>query len=104
MTTFLKNIGSNHILLNREFSFSAKNEYKLVAERRAKARREAVIHLKNPDWRCILNIARTNFYPRRASRGEGGAGAKSWLRHEYSKLPKNRKNIGSDHILKENFS
>ena len=53
MTTFLKNIGSNHILLNREFSFSAKNEYKLVAERRAAARREAVIHLKNPDWRRV---------------------------------------------------
>ena len=51
MTTFLKNIGSNHILLNQQFSFSAKNEYKLVAERRAAARREAVIHLKNPDWR-----------------------------------------------------
>ena len=51
MTTFLKNIGSNHILLNQQFSFSAKNEYKLVAERRATARHEAVIHLKNPDWR-----------------------------------------------------
>ena len=51
MTTFLKNIGSNHILLNREFSFSAKNEYKLAAERRAAARREANKSLKNPDWR-----------------------------------------------------
>ena len=51
MTTFLKNIGSNHILLNREFSFSAKNEYKLVAERRALARREVKESLQNPDWR-----------------------------------------------------
>ena len=51
MTTFLKNIGSNHILLNQQFSFSAKNEYKLAAERRAAARREAKESLKNPDWR-----------------------------------------------------
>jgi len=33
MTTFLKNIGSNHILRNREFVFTPKIEYKLVAER-----------------------------------------------------------------------
>ncbi len=33
MTTFLKNIGSNHILRNREFLFAPKIEYKLVAER-----------------------------------------------------------------------
>ncbi|OHB04785.1 MAG: hypothetical protein A3B14_01395, partial [Candidatus Zambryskibacteria bacterium RIFCSPLOWO2_01_FULL_45_21] len=32
MTTFLKNIGSNHILRNREFVFTPKIEYKLVAE------------------------------------------------------------------------
>ena len=51
MTTFLKNIGSNHILLNREFSFSAKNEYKLAAERRANARREAGNSFTNSNWR-----------------------------------------------------
>lgn len=39
------------LLLNQQFSFSAKNEYKLVAERRAAARREANKSLKNPDWR-----------------------------------------------------
>src|SRR3989338_6708904 len=33
MTTFLKNIGSNHILRNREFVFTPKIQYKLVAER-----------------------------------------------------------------------
>ncbi|KKS43500.1 MAG: Recombinase, partial [Candidatus Kuenenbacteria bacterium GW2011_GWA2_42_15] len=33
MTTFLKNIGSNHILRNCEFVFTPKIEYKLVAER-----------------------------------------------------------------------
>ena len=36
---------------NQQFSFSAKNEYKLAAERRATARREANKSLKNPDWR-----------------------------------------------------
>ena len=51
MTTFLKNIGSNHILFDKSFSFSPKNEYKLAAERRAAARREANNSLKNPDWR-----------------------------------------------------
>ena len=33
MTTFLKQIGSNHILIDKSFSFSPKNEYKLAAER-----------------------------------------------------------------------
>jgi len=33
MTTFLKNIGSNHILRNRQLIFSPKIPYKLVAER-----------------------------------------------------------------------
>ncbi|MBU2036909.1 recombinase family protein [Patescibacteria group bacterium] len=33
LPTFLKNIGSNHILRNREFVFTPKIEYKLVAER-----------------------------------------------------------------------
>ena len=33
MTTFLKNIGSNHILRNRQLIFSPKIPYNLVAER-----------------------------------------------------------------------
>ena len=33
MPTFLKNIGSNHILRNRQFVFAPKIEYQLVAER-----------------------------------------------------------------------
>ena len=53
MTTFLKNIGSNHILLNQQFSFSAKNEYKLVAERRAAARHEANFSFTNSNWRWV---------------------------------------------------
>ena len=46
MTTFLKNIGSNHILENRQFKFSAKTPYDLVAERG-----EATSHgLSFPNW------------------------------------------------------
>ena len=33
MTTFLKNIGSNHVLQNRQFIFTPKIQYELVAER-----------------------------------------------------------------------
>ena len=33
MTTFLKNIGSNHILRNRQFVFTPKIEYEITAER-----------------------------------------------------------------------
>ncbi|TSC91555.1 MAG: recombinase [Parcubacteria group bacterium Licking1014_17] len=46
MTTFLKNIGSNHILRNREFLFTPKNPYDLVAETRRR-RGEA---LTFPTW------------------------------------------------------
>ncbi len=41
LPTFLKNIGSNHILRNREFLFAPKTPYDLVAERRV-SRREAL--------------------------------------------------------------
>ena len=33
MTTFLKTIGSNHVLENRQFVFAPKIQYKLAAER-----------------------------------------------------------------------
>ena len=46
MTTFLKNIGSNHILENRQFRFEPKNPYDLVAERRGKHPED----LTFPDW------------------------------------------------------
>ncbi len=47
MTTFLKQIGSNHILIDKSFSFSPKNEYKSAAERSE----AAVSGLKNSTWR-----------------------------------------------------
>jgi DNA invertase Pin-like site-specific DNA recombinase len=48
LPTFLKNIGSNHILRNRQFVFAPKIEYKLVAER-SKANQN---RLQFPTW-CI---------------------------------------------------
>jgi len=48
MTTFLKNIGSNHILRNRQLIFSPKIPYNLIAER-SEANRN---HLQIPYW-CV---------------------------------------------------
>ena len=56
MTTFLKNIGSNHILRNRQLIFSPKIQYKLAAER-SEARR-ACLFLK---CAVLLTFARTYF-------------------------------------------
>ena len=47
MKTFLKQIGSNHILIDKSFSFSPKNEYKFAAERSE----AASSGLKNSNWR-----------------------------------------------------
>ena len=38
MTTFLKQIGSNHILINKSFSFSPKKPFQILAERRVSRR------------------------------------------------------------------
>ncbi len=57
MTTFLKQIGSNHILIDKSISFSPKIPYKLAAERSEAASNR----LKNPDWRCFLIDVRTFF-------------------------------------------
>jgi len=57
MTTFLKNIGSNHILRNREFVFTPKIEYELVAER-SEANQNRLIF---PFWCSILELVRTHF-------------------------------------------
>jgi site-specific DNA recombinase len=64
MTTFLKNIGSNHILRNRQFVFAPKIQYKLVAERS-----EANLsNLRIPFWcgqgesNSRLNLGKILFY------------------------------------------
>ena len=72
MTTFLKQIGSNHILFDKSFSFLPKNEYKLAAERSE----AASSGLRNSNWRrgqdsnlrrtCALNgLANRSFQPLR---------------------------------------
>ena len=57
MTTFLKQIGSNHILFDKSVSFSPKIQYKLAAER-SEAHNS---HLQNPFWRCVLYKVRMYF-------------------------------------------
>lgn len=58
MTTFLKNIGSNHILRNQEFLFAPKNPYDLVAETRRR-RGEA---LTFPTW-CAWQDSNLHGFP-----------------------------------------
>ena len=51
MTTFLKQIGSNHILFDKCISFSAKKPFEILAERRQSRREATSEKLQNPDWR-----------------------------------------------------
>ena len=68
MKTFLKNIGSNHILRNQKLIFSFKFPFNLAAEPRSgEAKR-----LTYPKMWTILKLARTIFVPRFA-RGDGKA-------------------------------
>lgn len=50
MATFLKQIGSNHILIDKMYQFTPKNPYKLLIERRG-TRRESTVRLQNPELR-----------------------------------------------------
>ena len=87
---------------NRQFVFTPKIEYKLVAERR-----EANLsNLQFPQWCSILELVRTAFA------ATGGEEVPPWkfgkaAEPHRSKPQKNReKNIGSNHILilgEENF-
>ncbi|MBU0637178.1 recombinase family protein, partial [Patescibacteria group bacterium] len=56
MTTFLKNIGSNHILQNRQLIFSPKIPYDLVAERSEASQR----NLTFPYW-CTCEESNLNY-------------------------------------------
>ena len=53
MTTFLKQIGSNHILIDKSFSFSPKKPFQILAERREARREVSFVHLRNPDLRRV---------------------------------------------------
>ncbi len=57
MTAFLKQIGSNHILIDKSISFSPKIPYKLAAERSEAGNS----HLQFPFWRCVLDKVRMYF-------------------------------------------
>ena len=89
---------------NREFVFTSKIEYKLVAER-SEANQNP---LTFPLWCGILELVRTHFAPRQA-RSEEVPPRKFGKAAEphRSKPQKNpEKNIGSNHILilgEENF-
>ncbi|MBI2639758.1 MAG: hypothetical protein HYW90_02610 [Candidatus Sungbacteria bacterium] len=50
MTTFLKQIGSNHILIDKSFSFSPQKPFEILAERRQSRREASFVHLRNLDW------------------------------------------------------
>ena len=54
MTIFLKNIGSNHILQNRQLVFQYKLPYKLVAEQSEATN----IHLQNSHWCARMDLNR----------------------------------------------
>src|SRR3989338_5148989 len=51
MTTFLKQIGSNHILIDKSFSFLPKKPFQILAERRVSRREASSFHLRNPELR-----------------------------------------------------
>ncbi|MBI2056452.1 MAG: recombinase zinc beta ribbon domain-containing protein [Candidatus Sungbacteria bacterium] len=51
MTTFLKQIGSNHILIDKSLSFSPKKPFQILCERRVSRRELASSNLHFPNWR-----------------------------------------------------
>ena len=51
MTTFLKQIGSNHILIDKSFSFSPKKPFQILAESRPRRDEATSSNLHFPNWR-----------------------------------------------------
>src|SRR3989344_1320114 len=51
MTTFLKQIGSNHILIDKSFSFSPKKPFQILAKRRVSRGELTSSNLHFPNWR-----------------------------------------------------
>src|SRR3990167_4556486 len=78
--------------IDKSFSFSPKNPFQILCERRVSRRELTSPNLHFLNWRCILEIARTEFAPRRAKRGSEWAGGQNEFRsRKHSKLPKNLK-------------
>src|SRR3990167_4608186 len=78
--------------IDKSFSFSPKKPFQILCERRVSRREVELSFLQNSNWRCILEIARTKFCSRPASRDSEWAGGQNERRsREHSKLPKNLK-------------
>jgi len=76
---FLQKCGSNFVLENQKLAFDFKNPWNLVQKaepRRSRGEAKRVKNAERPNWRCILKIARTEFYPRPPAAGSGLAGQK----------------------------
>jgi len=65
--------------IDKSFSFSPKNPFQILAERRLCRCEVSSKNLHFPNWRCILEIARTEFCPRPPAAGSGRVDKKSWL-------------------------
>ena len=63
--------------IDKSFSFSPKNPFQILAESRQRRDEATSANLLFPNWRCILEIARTEFAPRRAVRGSEWAGGQN---------------------------
>src|SRR3989338_5995486 len=61
MTTFLKQICSNHILIDKSFSFSPKKPFQILAESRQRRDSASSQNLHFPIWRCLLDKVRNYF-------------------------------------------
>src|SRR3989344_5836610 len=77
--------------IDKSFSFSPKKPLQIRAERRVPRREVELSFLQNSNWRCILEIARTEFCPRPVSRDSEWAGGQNEFPSGDSKLPKNLK-------------
>jgi len=84
---YLQKIGSNFRIADRTLACDFKNAFQIAEKYHAEALcAEAVSYdfTKSENWRCILEIARTEFCPRRASRGSGGGEKNSeWFYREH---------------------
>jgi hypothetical protein len=62
MTTFLKQIGSNHILFDKSISFSPKKPFQILAESRQRRDEAHPSNLHFPNWRCLFENIRTEIF------------------------------------------
>ena len=85
LPTFLKNIGSNHILQNRQFFFTPKIEYKLVAESAERADKLREANLSNLQFPTGARGGGRTHTPVKAADLKSAASANSATRAYYKK-------------------